>query len=317
MAFLSSTRALLSFWKANDSRFAVAQFSVHHPHSPHLFVTLHQALISPQMFAVQACSSERMHGSAVCFKGPRHHSMPGKIVPGMSELYWVVKLQNGPRVNNPEFWSLKLVSEISIIDTLPLGGGRLIDLPRANQWSFKHSSFILLLEMRRAPPPSLGHRFLPANTAWWACLHHARFLRRARTCSQQSWHSLGQNRCKYRELTRQRESCNRQCAQTMCTFNLSKSKQNKTLLRIQYVADCFSSCPRVLVHRCLCSALVFCMKHQKIHRVADPKGSFLWDCCTMHTDFKMFASLAQLWTVRWPFKHASGFTWVKRLFISD
>lgn len=150
---------LLSFWKANDSRFAVAQFSVHHPHSPHLFVTLHQALISPQMFAVQACSSERMHGSAVCFRVPRHHSMPGKTVPGMSELYWVVKLQNGPRVNNPEFWSLKLVSEISIIDTLPLGGGHLIDLPRANQWSFKHSSFILLLEMRRAPPPSLGHRF--------------------------------------------------------------------------------------------------------------------------------------------------------------
>lgn len=82
---------------------------------------------------------------------------------------------------------------------------------------------------------------------------------------------------KYRELTRQRES-NRQHAQTMCTFNLSKSKQSKTLFRIQYVADWFSSCPRVLMHRCLCCALVFCTKHQTLYRAADPNGSLLWDC---------------------------------------
>lgn len=133
--------------------------------------------------------------------------------------------------------------------------------------------------MGRAPPPSLGLGCLPASTVWWACLHSVRFLRRARTCSQQSWHSLEQSRRKtpwaYKAEGKQQTACthhvhNRQHAHTMHTIDSMhtpcahltwvRASKAKTLFRIQSVADCFSSCPRVLMHRGWCCAFVQSIK---------------------------------------------------------
>lgn len=131
--------------------------------------------------------------------------------------------------------SLRLVSEISfIVDTSPLGGGRLTGLPRATFFSALLNThlFILLLEMRLLLPRWGIGLYLPIQFDELAYTVLASSAEPEHVVSNHGtpWNETD---VKYHELTRQRETCTRQHSQTMCTFNPSKSKQNKTLFRIQ------------------------------------------------------------------------------------